>query len=194
MCFNFLLQLSAIGGEILLGIFAILFICFTFANTFPGISLCVRRLHDIGKSCASYIIYFVLQFLFSIYIIIAAIWIVFEFIDNLLTDFDNLFEASLPVASLIILFLIFTLVMFIYSIVMIVFFCLPSDKDNKYGPCVIDEKQTNNYMNNQMNPYMGNDNYSYINNKPNPYADYNDYNNKNNINLDLEKNEKINLD
>lgn len=101
--------------------------CFYLFMLLPGIAVSVRRLHDTGRSGKILLWYYVYNFLW----IIASIATGASF---LLSAIQGTVSGSPSVAFLVIFFG-GMLVMFVWAIFFLVWFCTPGDKgDNKYGP------------------------------------------------------------
>lgn len=91
----------------------------------PNLSVMVRRLHDIGRSGAIGVWYYVLSFVWVIVLAFASVMLLVGAAGNL---------SSVPVGYLLLLFgggLIFL----VWGIFLLVWFCTPGTQgENKYGP------------------------------------------------------------
>jgi uncharacterized membrane protein YhaH (DUF805 family) len=118
--FNFLIGLVlAIIGKIL-PFLAILSSLYGLAILIPGIAISVRRLHDIGKSGWTMLIYLIPAIIYGVLLSIMLI---------------KHFEGEEPNLTLYIIFGIITFITFVLAIVFIVWMCRDSQPgENKWGP------------------------------------------------------------
>lgn len=93
---------------------------FGLATLFPSLGLCVRRLHDTGRSGWYYGIMLILMIPFTIFATLNTSYML------------SCHDTSTPLLTGLI---ITSLLMFVGFIMLLVFFCKPSQEgDNKYGP------------------------------------------------------------
>ena len=118
--FNFLIGLVlAIIGK-MLPFLAILSSLYGLAILIPGIAISVRRLHDIGKSGWTMLIYLIPAIIYGVLLSIMLI---------------KHFEGEEPNLTLYIIFGIITFITFVLAIVFIVWMCRDSQPgENKWGP------------------------------------------------------------
>lgn len=127
----FIFLVSAVCSVIpIIGWFA--FILFSLAVIIPQISITVRRLHDTGRSGWWLVGYFVVQIALGAWLIVK-MGPLFKVMMGSLDEEIN-FETEAESIEFIQSIMWPYLCMLAFGIVYIVFMCLPSGRDNQYGP------------------------------------------------------------